>query len=150
MTTASKTRDLAHRLLAYEAVAGDASEPAGSATVRVYGKLRQNLCTFVGITGFQLLAIHALAQARTEDPGFSEARVTEDGTLEGLGKIEHQTDFDKGAGGDRAGEAGIILIARLLGLLHILLGEALTLSLLRVTWPGAAFGDHNSENGRKA
>jgi hypothetical protein len=24
------------------------------------------------------------------------------------------------------------------------------LSLLRITWPGTAFDDHNSENGRKA
>jgi hypothetical protein len=51
---------------------------------------------------------------------------------------------------DRAGEGGIILIARLLGLLRIFLGEALTLSLLRNAWPGAAFDDRNSGNGRKA
>jgi hypothetical protein len=57
-----------------------------------------------------------------------------------------KTEMDK----DRAGEAGTILIARLLGLLLIFLGEALTLSLLRVTWPGAALNDCNSENGRNA
>lgn len=147
MTTPSKTRDLAHRLLAYEAVAGDASGAAGSATVRVYEKLRKNVGAFAGIAGFQSLASRALVLARTEDPGFSEARISGDGTLEGLGEIEHETDFDKGAGG--AGEGGIILIARLLGLLHMFLGEALTASLLRVTWPGAALDDRSSENGRK-
>ena len=47
-------------------------------------------------------------------------------------------------------EGGVILIARLLGLLLIFLGEALTLSLLRDAWPGAAFDDRNSGNGRKS
>ena len=54
------------------------------------------------------------------------------------------------AGESQAGEGEIILIARLLGLLLLFLGEALTLSLLRITWPGEAFDDRNSENGRKA
>jgi hypothetical protein len=38
----------------------------------------------------------------------------------------------------------------LLGLLHIFLGEALTASLLRVTWPGAALDDCKSEKGTNA
>jgi hypothetical protein len=63
-----------------------------------------------------------------------------------LGEIETQIDIDK----DRAGEGGIILIARLLGLLRVFLGEALTLSLLRNAWPGEAFDDRNAGDGRKA
>jgi hypothetical protein len=63
-----------------------------------------------------------------------------------LGEIDTQTGMDK----DRAGEEGIILIARLLGLLLIFLGEALTLSLLRNAWPGEAFDDRNSAYGRKS
>jgi hypothetical protein len=66
--------------------------------------------------------------------------------LQGLGEIETQIDMDK----DRAGEGGIILIARLLGLLRSFLGEALTLSLLRNVWPSEAFNDRNSLHGRKA
>jgi hypothetical protein len=50
---------------------------------------------------------------------------------------------------DRVHEGGVILISRLLGLLLIFLGEALTLSLLRDEWPGAALDDRNSGNGRK-
>jgi predicted membrane protein len=73
-------------------------------------------------------------------------RVTPDGYLQGLGEVETQIDMDK----DRAGEGEIILIAHLLGLLRIFLGEALTLSLLRNAWPGAAFDDRNSGNGRTA
>jgi hypothetical protein len=136
MTIRLETHELARRLLIYESKADKSSEPGTSPTLRVYEKLRQSLGAFAGIAGFQSLASRALALARSDDPGFSEARVTEDGTLQGLGEIEHQIDFDEAARGEPPSEAGIILIARLLGLLQIFLGEALTASLLRVTWPG--------------
>jgi hypothetical protein len=150
MTIRLETRKQARRLLIYESEAGNSSETGASPTLRVYEKLRRSLGTFAGVAGFHSLASRALALARSEDPGFSEAQVTEDGTLQGLGEIEHQIDFDKVAGGELPSEAGIILIARLLGLLHIFLGETLTASLLRVTWPVAALDDCNSENGRDA
>jgi hypothetical protein len=51
---------------------------------------------------------------------------------------------------DQLEERGATLIARLLGLLLIFLGEALTLSLLRVTWPSTVFDDRNAGNGRNA
>ena len=146
MTTPSKMRDLAHRLLAYEAVAGKSSEPMESPALRVYEKLRQSLGESVGVVGFQSLASRALTLAKPEAPGLSAARVTEDGYLQGLGEIENQFDMDN----DRAGEGGIILIARLLGLLRIFLGETLTLSLLRNAWPGEAFDDSNSAHGGKS
>jgi hypothetical protein len=88
----------------------------GVPTLRVYEKLRQSLGEFAGVAGFQSLASRALALARTEAPSLGAARVTADGSLQGLGEIEHQIDIDK----DQlaripAGEGGIILIARLLG-----------------------------------
>ena len=151
MTTPPEMRDLVHRLLTYEAVAGKASEPMESATLRVYEKLRQGLGEFAGVAGFQSLASRALALAKPEAPSLSAARVTAEGSLQGLGKFESQIDIDKDRAAEYpAGEGGIILISRLLGLLLIFLGEALTLSLLRVTWPGAALDNCNSENGRKA
>jgi len=155
MTTPPTMRDLARRLLAYEVVAGKTSEPMESATLRVYEKLRQGLGEFAGVAGFQSLASRALALARTDAPSLSAARISADGALQGLGRgldeFEHQIDIDK----DRAaeyppGEGGISLISRILGLLLLFLGEASTLSVLRVTWPGAALDDCNSENGRKA
>jgi hypothetical protein len=146
MTAAPGMRDLAHRLLAYEAGAGRTSEPMESPTLRVYEKLRQSLGEFVGVAGFQSLASRALTLAKPEAPSLSAARVISDGSLQGLGEIETQIDMDSGP----AGEGGIILIARLLGLLRIFLGEALTLRLLRNTWPGEAFDDRNAGNGRKA
>jgi hypothetical protein len=151
MTIPSETRDLARRLLTYEADAGDASEPMESATLRVYEKLRQSLIAFAGVAGFQSLASRALALARSEVPSLSAAQVAADGTLRGLSRFEHQINMDKDrADEDQAGDVGIILIARLLGLLLIFLGEALTLRLLQDAWPETAFDNSNSGNGRKA
>ena len=151
MTIHPRMRDLARRLVAYEVVAGKTSEPAESATLRVYEKLRQGLGEFAGVAGFQSLASRALVLARTEAPSLSTIRVAADGAIQGLGEIEHQLDIDKIRAGEfPAGEGGIILIACLLGLLLIFLGETLTFSLLRNAWPGAAFDDRNSGNGRKA
>jgi hypothetical protein len=122
-----------------------------SAILSVYEKLRQSLSAFAGVAAFESLAFRALTQAKSEAPSLSALQVTEDGSLKGLGELEPQIDIDKDLAGESpAGEGGIILIARLLGLLLIFLGETLTLSLLRVTWPGAALDDCNSENGRKA
>jgi hypothetical protein len=151
MTAPPTTRDLAHRLLAYEVVLAKTSEPSESAILRVYEKLRQGLGELVGGAGFYSLASRALALARTEAPSLSAARVAADGSLQGLGELEHEMDIDKDRAAESAtGEAGIVLIARLLGLLLLFLGEALTLRLLRVTWPGEALDDRSSENWRKA
>ncbi len=146
MTMSPEMRELARCLLAYEAVPSKTSEPMESTTLRVYEKLRQSLVAFAGVAGFQSLASRALTLARSEAPSLSMARVAADGSLQGLDEIETQIDMDK----DRAGEEGIILITRLLGLLHTFLGEALTLSLLRNAWPDSTFNDRSSVNGRKA
>jgi hypothetical protein len=138
MTIRPETRELARRLLTYESAAGNSSDPEASPTLRVYEKLRRSLTAFAGIAGFQSFASRALALAISENPVFSQARVTEDGTLQGVAEIDRQFHFDGAAGAEPPSEAGILLIARLLGLLHIFLGETLTASLLRVTWPGAA------------
>jgi hypothetical protein len=139
-------RDLAHRLIAYEAGAGKTSEPMEPPTLRVYEKLRQNLSVFAGVAAFESLAFRALTQAKSESSILWALQVAADGSLQGLGEIEAQTAMDK----DRAGEGGIVLIARLLGLLRIFLGEALTLSLLRNAWPGEVFENRNLAHGRKS
>ena len=146
MTTPSKMRDLAHRLHAYEVVEGKTSEPSELATIRVYEKLRKSLSAFAGVAAFESIAFRALTQAKSETPSLWPVQIATDGSLQGLGEFEPQIDMDK----DRAGDGGDILIARLLGLLRIFIGEALTLSLLRNAWPGEVFDDRNSENGRKA
>jgi hypothetical protein len=146
MTTLPEMRDLAQRLLHYEANAGNTSEPVGSTTLRVYQKLRQSLGELAGSAGFHSLASRALTLARSEVPSLSAVQLAADGNLEGMNAIEPSIKVEK----DPVHEGGVILISRLLGLLLIFLGEALTLSLLRDAWPGATFDDRNSGNGRKS
>jgi len=122
MTAGPEMRDLAHRLLAYEAGAGNGAGSAEAASGRVYEKLRGSLTEFVGVAGFQSLESRALTLVRLESSGPDPVRI-------GTGKIETHIDMDK----EWAGEVGILLIAHLLGLLRMFLGEALTLSLLRNT-----------------
>jgi hypothetical protein len=144
MSTLPETRELAARLIAFESKAGESSEPMESTALRVYMKLRQCISTFAGAAAFESLAFRALMQAQSEAPRLWAVQVTEDGSLEGLDDLKSQIDSDM----DLAGDEGTILIARLLGLLHIFLGGSLTLSLLRDAWPGAAFDDRSSGNGR--
>ena len=124
MLPPQKTRDLARSLVACEADASTTSLHTEPATVRVYERLRRQLGAPVGTDGFQALASRALALAKAESPRLSAVQVTANGGLRGLGEVESQTDSDEN------GEAGIILIAQLLGLFLTLLGEATTLRLI--------------------
>jgi hypothetical protein len=119
-----KTRELARSLVASEADAATTSLQTEPATVRVYERLRRQLGAPVGVDGFQALASRALALARFESPRLSAVQVTANGGLRGLGEVESQTEEDDD------GEAGIILIAQLLGLFLTFLGEATTLRLI--------------------
>ena len=149
MATPPQMRDLARQLLAYEAVAGRTSEPAASATFHVYEKLRQSLIALSGVASFYSLASRALILARSEAPTLHAAWITTDGSIHGLAEFEPGDDMDRVQGGDvPAGEEGTILIARLLSLLHLFIGEALTFSLLRAAWPGTDIDGLNSGNGR--
>jgi hypothetical protein len=151
MTIHPKTRDLARRLLEYEATAAGSSESAERVTLRVYEKLRQSLVPFAGIAAFESVASRALALATPESPGLGSAQIAADGSIRSLGVYKPQIENDKNRTIDeQANERGVILIARLLGLLFIFLGEALTQSLLRVQWPSDVFDDHSSGIRRKA
>jgi hypothetical protein len=145
MTDTTEMRDLAHRLLIYEGGAEKTSDPMESPIVRVYEMLRQCLGEFVGTVGFQTLAYRALVLARREAPFLRTARIAADGSLLGLGEVKTQAGTDE----DQAGDGGIIFIARLLGLLRLFMGEALTQSLLRNAWPSEVFDDRISALGRK-
>ena len=78
----------------------------------------------MGVDGFQALASRALALAKSQSPRLSAVQLTANGGLRGLGEVESQTDADED------GEAGINLIAQLLGLFLTFLGEATTLRLI--------------------
>src|SRR6202050_2109605 len=124
MPPPQKTRDLARSLVASEADASTISLHAEPATVRVYERLRRQLGAPVGLDGFQALASRALALAKSESPRLRAVQIQANGGLRGLGEVESRTDVDED------GEAGIILIAQLLGLFLTFLGEATTLRLM--------------------
>jgi hypothetical protein len=146
MANSLEMLDLARHLLVYETKAGKDSEATESATLRVYEKLRGNLCVFAGVAGFQSLAFRALTLAKSEDSSLVAVQVAADGNLQGMSSIEPSNGADK----DDVHEGGVILIARLLGLLHLFVGAALTMTLIKELWQDAAFDDGNSGDGRKA
>jgi len=124
MLPPDKTRELARSLVASEADAPTTPLYTEPATVRVYERLRRQLGAPVGSDSFQALASRALALAKSESPRLSTVQITENGGLRGLGEVESEMNADED------GEAGIILIAQLLGLFLTFLGEATTLRLI--------------------
>ena len=119
-----QTRDLAQRLLACETAAGKTSEPSELAAFRVCARLRQPLITLAGVAGFRSLLSRALTLARAEAPSLGAVQIAADGSLQGLEDLRPQVDAVE------TGEAGIILITQLLGLLVRVVGEATTLQLV--------------------
>jgi hypothetical protein len=63
--------------------------------------------------------------AKTHDPGLSAIKVKPDGSLEGLRELHD----------GEAAEAGVLLIAQLLGLLGLFIGENLVQRLVLDAWP---------------
>ena len=127
-------RDCARRLLAYESPASTPSDGNNPAVFRVSENLRRPLSTLAGVAGFRALLGRALALAKSEVHGLSAVRIKPDGSLEGLSELHN----------DEAIEAGVMLIAHLLGLLATFIGESLTLRLVQDTWPDLPFGDTKS------
>ncbi len=120
-----ETRYLAQRLLAFEVIAGRSSErPAEFAAFRLCEALRQPVCALAGVTGFRALLARALTLAMAESPNLSAVQVAADGSLKGLDEFRPQTNTDQ------AREAGVILIAHLIGLLLVFIGEGTTLRLV--------------------
>ncbi|MGH9689690.1 MAG: hypothetical protein ACRD4C_01060 [Candidatus Acidiferrales bacterium] len=138
-----ESRDLALRLLAYEAVEGKASEPTEFASFRVCAKLRQPLTTLAGVAGFRSLLSRALTLARPEAPSLSAVKVEADGSLKGLDELASQSDKEQ------ARDGGAILIAQLIWLLLTFVGDGVTLRLVQDVWPEAGFDRNIFEKERK-
>jgi hypothetical protein len=139
-----ETRDLAQRLLASEASAGNSSHSTESAALRVYEKLRRNLCALAGVAGFRALAARALTLAKAEVPGLSVMQIMADGSMQGLGEMDPPGDKHPDGNGE------VILIAELLGLLMIFIGRSMTLRLVQDAWPEADLENCNSGDGTRA
>ena len=122
-------RDLAERLVAYEASENISSETKTPAAFLVDEKLRQHLAILVGNVGFRALLSRALALANAEVPWLRAVHVKSDGSFEGLDELGAQV------GPEEIFEGCVVLLAQLLGLLVAFVGEDLTLRLVREVWP---------------
>jgi len=120
----SKIRELAQWLLAYEAARDNVAEANMHARSLVAEKLRRPLVTLTGIAGFRSLLARALTLAKAQAPALNIVQIEPDGSLAGFG-------YD----GAQIEEAGVMLIAQLLGLLVTFIGERLMLTLVRDAWP---------------
>lgn len=138
-----ETRNLAQRLLTYEAATDRTSASTQSSVFRVYEKLRHYICAFAGVAGFHSLASRALTLAKTKAPSLSAMQVAADGSLQKLGEAELKSDNHQGGAGE------VVLVSELLGLLHAFIGEALTMRLLQDAWPNAVFNYSDSRDGEK-
>lgn len=125
MLPPSKTRDWARSLIASEVEADPPGAPTKLATLRVYEKLRRELCAPIGVDSFQALASRALSLAKSHSPGLSAVQITAYGALHGLGDVPFNVDTESD------GEVGVLLIAQLLALFLTLLGEAATVRLIQ-------------------
>jgi hypothetical protein len=136
-----ESRHLAQRLLAYEAVAGENSEPAESAAFRVFAKLRLALITLAGLAGFRSLLSRALTLARADAPDLSAVEVAADGSLKGLDELASQAQ-------EETQEGGVVLLTQLIGLLLTFIGNDLTLRLVQDVWPEASFDGMSGKEGK--
>ena len=119
-----KTKALARQVLAFEAAVNE-----GPAVFHACEKLRLHLGTLAGVAGFRTLLHRALALARADNRALNHLVIRPDGSLawdEEL-KIEPAQR--------QIYEEGTALVAQLLALLEIFIGEALMLHLLQDVWP---------------
>jgi len=121
---APKLRIYAERLIAYEMRQNASSKSNPTAAFVVIETLGPHFSALMGAAGFRALLSRALVLAAAEVAWLSDLKVKADGLIEGLNELEAQANLEEIA------EGGIVLLARLLGLLVTLIGEDLTLQLL--------------------
>jgi hypothetical protein len=122
-------RDLAERLIAYEAKANKPPKATPPLASLVDERLRPRLAALMGSVGFRALLSRALVSANAEIPWLRAVHVKADGSLEGLDELEAHVRSDEIL------EGCVVLLAQFLGLLVTFVGEDLTLRLVRESWP---------------
>lgn len=121
-------RLLAAQLLAMETDRGVTVDSASA--FRVCSRLGVLLTKLAGAAGFRSLLSRALVLARAEEPWLAAVHVDPDGSLVGLEHHVHNND--------ELLRGEIALVAQLLALLHLFIGETLTKQLLKEAWPNAS------------
>jgi len=137
-------RKFAKHLMVCQAVRGKSSGTNTPEAFRALEQLRPQLTALMGDGGFRALLARVLALARAEVPWLRGLQVSPAGDLVGLEELRARLL-------DRAElfEGGVVLLARLLGLLVTFIGENLTVRLVREVWPEISPGKLDLGNGGK-
>ena len=129
-------RDLARRLLEFEACECESKETKVHAGLHACEKLRESLEKLVGIAGFQALLSRALVLAKEEVAWLNRVHVEASGAIQGFDEAAPSQELEAARGGE-------VLLAQLIDLLVTFIGEALTLRLIRDIWPAPSLSDVN-------
>jgi len=124
-------RVIAQRLIAAEIRVSDSSAVNALAAFRVCEKLRRSLSTLAGVAGFRSVMSRALTLAAAEVPWLKEVQIHSNGSLTVPTEISDESR-------QAVVKGGAALVAQLVGLLIIFIGETLTLRLAKNVWPKLA------------
>jgi hypothetical protein len=137
---APAVRDLARLLLKLEANRTDPPLSYLHVTRNVFENLRTYLTKIVGIAGFQALLARALALATAEMAWLETVRVQDDATFLGFTEAAERQPAQAVAAGSTA------ILAQLLGLLVIFVGDTLTRQMVQDIWPEWQGNDWNADS----
>jgi hypothetical protein len=128
-------KKFAKRLLAQETFSGKSAGGDAEAAFRICDELRVSLGRPMGVMGFRALFSRAVALAGADVAWLRGLHIQADGTLEGLAELKPKLSNEEISAGE------IALVAELLGLLVTFVGPALTLQLIKESWPKADFSE---------
>ena len=122
-------RRFAGHVVAHETMVNDFPAVKIPAACIAMERLRPHLAALMGGVGFSAFLTRALTLSITAFPWLREITVNADGSFRGFNELEAQV---------KPGtliEGCVAVFANLLGLLEALIGEDLTLRLVRDVWP---------------
>jgi hypothetical protein len=131
-------RVLAATLMAHEASNDESSAARARVVFRVCEQLRPHLVSLMGSAGCRALLARAFALAMPQVPWLASVQLDQSGSLQWPADLETRVlpaEIAQGA---------TVLVAQLLGLLTALVGEALTMRIVRQAWPELRFTDGDS------
>ncbi|MCE9531937.1 MAG: hypothetical protein K8T89_12560 [Planctomycetes bacterium] len=102
------------------------------------------LTKLAGVAGFRSLISRAKALATADVAWLDLVQIRADGSLENFDAVSSQQIPVQGV------DAGVAIVAQLLGLLVTFIGEPLTLHLVRDAWPNESLIGLATETGDKS
>jgi hypothetical protein len=141
MPGSANLRQAIQRALTREAGTDADAKALAAAARRVYDTLAGQLALLIGDGGVKALTARSLHLVKRDFPWLAETQEADplEGPFAQLGvSLARQEPAV-------ATEAAIAILATLGGLLESLIGEALTMRVLRAAWPGAFAGETQQE-----